>query len=42
MVVITAALISVVEEPDISNLSDFVVWACEEFLEILCWLNQFW
>jgi hypothetical protein len=35
-------LISVVETPDISNISNFVVTASEELLEVFCGLNQLW
>jgi hypothetical protein len=36
------ALVSVVEQPDISNIGDLVVRVLKEWLEILCRLNKLW
>lgn len=34
------ALVSVIEEPYVSNIGDFVVWTIEEWLEVLCGFNE--
>jgi hypothetical protein len=35
-----ATLVPIVEEPDISNVGDFIVWASEERLKVLCGFNE--
>lgn len=35
-----ASLVPVVEEPDISNVGDFVVWASEERLKVLSGFDE--
>lgn len=40
LVVVGTALISVVEEPDVSDIGDFVIWASKEGLEVLGGFNE--
>ena len=37
-----AALVSVIEQPDVSDIGDFVVCTIEEWLEVLCGFNELW
>jgi hypothetical protein len=39
-VVIRVSKVSVVEEPDVADIEDFVVGASEEFSEVLTWLEE--
>lgn len=41
LVVIRVTLVSVIEQPDISHISDFIVSSCEEGLEVFCGFDQF-
>jgi hypothetical protein len=34
------AHVSVIHEPDVSNIKDFIPLLCEEFLEVSRWFNQ--